>query len=108
YVVRIANIDAYDLQAGRGETPKLMPKARSRMTAHRVTWLGAAMSPTHAVPAAQRGEAPTPSATGATSPVRLRPMEVDGFEVMSYRGIPVRQVDAIVNTEARVVNETGS
>ncbi len=26
-------------------------------------------------------------------------MEVDGFEVMSYRGIPVRQVDALTNSE---------
>jgi hypothetical protein len=40
--------------------------------------------------------------TTRESYVRLRPTEIDGFEVMSYRGIPIRQVDAILNTEAVV------
>jgi hypothetical protein len=28
---------------------------------------------------------------------------VEGKEVMTYRGIPIRETDAIINTEARVV-----
>ena len=44
----------------------------------------------------------TPTTGTSASFVRLRPQEVDGFEVMSYRGFPVRQVDAILNTEAAI------
>lgn len=33
---------------------------------------------------------------------RLRPREVEGKEVMTYRGLPIRQVDQIVNTEAQI------
>lgn len=42
--------------------------------------------------------------SGATDNfVRLVPREVEGREVLTYRGMPLRQVDQIVNTEARVV-----
>ena len=34
--------------------------------------------------------------------VRLKPMEVEGMEVDTYRGMKISQVDQIVNTEARV------
>jgi hypothetical protein len=34
---------------------------------------------------------------------RLRHMEVEGKEVLAYRGIPIRDTDALLNTEARVV-----
>ncbi len=34
--------------------------------------------------------------------VRLKPMEIDGKEVLSYRGMPIRETDALLNTEARV------
>ena len=44
----------------------------------------------------------TPTTGTTASFVRLQPTEVDGFEVMSYRGIPVRQVDAILNNEAQI------
>lgn len=35
--------------------------------------------------------------------VRLTPMQIEGKEVMTYRGIPIRETDALINTEARVV-----
>jgi hypothetical protein len=35
--------------------------------------------------------------------VRLRHMEIEGKEVTTYRGIPIRETDALINTEARVV-----
>lgn len=35
--------------------------------------------------------------------IRLKPMEIQGEEVMTYRGIPIRETDALLNTEARVV-----
>lgn len=34
--------------------------------------------------------------------VRLTPREVEGREVLTYRGLPLRQVDQLVNTEARI------
>ena len=33
---------------------------------------------------------------------RLRPMEIQGEEVLTYRGIPIRETDAITNAEALV------
>jgi hypothetical protein len=35
--------------------------------------------------------------------VRLKPMEIEGKEVMTYRGIPIRETDALINAEARVI-----
>ena len=34
---------------------------------------------------------------------RLKPMEIQGEEVLTYRGIPIRETDALLSTEARVV-----
>jgi len=39
---------------------------------------------------------------GSDSFVRLRPMEIEGKEVLTYRGIPIRETDALLNTEAVV------
>lgn len=38
----------------------------------------------------------------ADSFVRLRPMELMGQEIMSWRGIPIRETDALLNTEAAI------
>ncbi len=35
--------------------------------------------------------------------VRLTRKEIEGEEVLTYRGIPLRESDALLNTEARVV-----
>ena len=43
------------------------------------------------------------NAGASDSFIRLRPMEIEGKEVMTYRGIPIRETDAIINTEAQVV-----
>jgi len=34
--------------------------------------------------------------------VRLTPMEIQGEEVMTWRGIPIRETDALVTNEALV------
>lgn len=34
---------------------------------------------------------------------RLKPTEIEGKEVLAYRGVPLRETDALLNTEARVV-----
>lgn len=35
--------------------------------------------------------------------IRLRPTEVEGREVMTWRGMPIRETDALIEAEARVV-----
>jgi hypothetical protein len=34
--------------------------------------------------------------------VRLKPMDIQGQEVLSWRGIPIRETDALLNTEAAI------
>lgn len=107
YVVRIANIDVSNLAAGSVDIYKYMRQAFWRLKSHRVTGGRMAIYCNSDVLEALDADS-TPTTSTSESFVRLRPMEVDGFEVMSYRGIPVRQCDAIIKTEARVINETGS
>lgn len=107
YVSRVANIDVSDLQAGTVDIYKWMRKAFWKIKQHRLPGTRMAIyCNADVLEALDADSTPTTSTiTGGTtreSYVRLRPTEVDGFEVMSYRGIPVRQVDAILNTEAQV------
>ena len=107
YVARVANIDVSDLQAGTVDIYKWMRKAFWKIKQHRLPGTRMAIyCNADVLEALDADSTPTTSTiTGGTtreSYVRLRPTEVDGFEVMSYRGIPVRQVDAILNTEAQV------
>ena len=39
---------------------------------------------------------------GSDNFVRLKSEELEGKEVLTYRGIPIRETDAIVNTEAQI------
>lgn len=101
YVVRIANIDTSDLVAGTTDIYKLMRQGFYRLHQRKVTGGRAAIYCNRDVlEALDAGSTPTSSTS--TSFVRLSPMEVDGREVMGYRGIPVRECDAILNTEALV------
>jgi len=107
YVSRVANIDASDLAAGSVDIYALMRKAFWKLKSHRVS--GGRMAiycNSDVLEALDADSTPTTgtitAGTTRESYVRLSPTEVDGFEVMSYRGIPVRQVDAITNTEAVV------
>lgn len=104
YVARIANIDVDSLQAGNVDIYKYMRQAFWKLRSHRVEGGSLAIyCNSDVLEALDAQSTPTTSTGSANTPVRLRPQEVDGFEVMTYRGIPVRQVDAIVNTEDRVV-----
>jgi hypothetical protein len=102
-VVRIANIDVSDLQAGSVDIYKFLRQGFWKWKKHRVRSEGAKMAiycNSDVLEALDADTTPTSSTTA--SYVRLKPTEVDGQEVMGYRGIPVRQVDAILNTEAQV------
>jgi hypothetical protein len=101
YVSRIANIDLSDMQAGTVDLYGLMRKAYYALQSRRVPHGRQAIYCNTDVLEALDGLA---SNAGASDNfIRLRPMEIQGKEVMTYRGIPIRETDAIHNAEAQVV-----
>ena len=100
-VARVANIDASDLAAGSVDIYKFMRQAFWKLKKHRVSGGRMAIYCNADVLEALDADS-TPTTSTSASFVRLSPSEVDGQEVMSYRGIPVRQVDAILNNEAQI------
>lgn len=106
-VSRIANIDVSDLRAGSVDLYALMRKAYYKLHRRRQTKVADQKSFGRTVIYANRDalEALDGLAVNQGSSdnfTRLRPMEVEGKEVMSYRGIPIRETDALLNTESEV------
>ncbi len=107
-ISRVANVDLSDLQAGTVDLYTLMRKAYYKLQRRRQEKVAEGGTPGRTVIYANRDaiEALDGLATNGGSTdsfVRLRPMELEGKEVMSYRGIPIRETDALLNTEARIV-----
>lgn len=107
-MTRIANIDVSDMNAGSVDLYALLRKAYWKMHTRRVAKVHDQSAPGRVAIYANRDvcEALDGLATnaGATDNfVRLTPMELEGKEVMGYRGFPLRETDALLNTEARVV-----
>lgn len=106
YVVRIANIDASELAAGNVDIYKWMRKAYWR---HQGRRQGAIQGRTAIYANADVLEAldglSTNHGGGSVDYTFLRvvPREIEGKEVLTYRGWPLRETDALLNTEARVV-----
>lgn len=101
FVSRIANIDVSNLQAGSVDIYKFMRQAFWKIKKHRLANARYAIYANADVLEALDADS-TPTTSTSASFVRLRPTEVDGAEVMSYRGFPLRQVDAILNTESQI------
>ena len=115
-VARIANIDVSNLAAGSVDIYKFMRNAYYKIHGIRTVDSGTsrpgggmdgnfAMGRTVIYCNKEVFEALDAFGTndGASDNfVRLRPRELDGKEVMTYRGMPIRQVDQIVNTEAQI------
>lgn len=105
YVSRIANIQ---VGAGTGQiTPAtILPLMRAmfwKIKNHRLTDGNAAIYCNADIcEILDAACTPTSATDNATSYVRVTPDTVTGKEVMTYRGIPVRQVDALIKTEAVV------
>lgn len=97
YVSRIANIDVSLALAGSTQLYDFMRSAYYNLQQRRITGGRAAiycntnMLEVLDMLSVNQG--------GSDSQVRLRPGELDGKEVQMYRGIPVRECDAILNTE---------
>jgi hypothetical protein len=106
-IVRIANIDVSDLAAGSVDLYKYMRQAYWRLHNRRVSKVQDQKSPGRIAIYANRDVCEALDALGTNdgssdSFIRLRPSEIQGKEVMTYRGFPLRETDAILNTEAEV------
>jgi hypothetical protein len=102
YVVRIANIDVSDMAAGTVLLYKFMAQAYYALWNRRKATGKIVIYANRTVLAYldQLGV----NAGVADNFIRITTaMDVQGKEVKSYRGIPIRETDAIVNTEARVL-----
>lgn len=100
YVARICNIDVSDMQAGTVKLYDFMRKAYYRLQQRRVAGGNMAIYCNRDVLEAL--DALGTNAGASDNFVRLKPMEIEGKEVMTYRGIPIREVDALINTEELV------
>ena len=101
YVSRIANIDVSDMQAGSVDLYKFLRKAFYALYQRRTPNGNAAIYCNTDVMEALDALATNNGTTDNF--VRLTRMEIEGEEVLAYRGIPIREVDAINNNESRVV-----
>lgn len=117
YNVRIANVDIEALRNGTLDIYALMRSAYYRMHGRRLARPGAKFMPGSgdpSVPMVRTAiyantdvlEAMDVGATngrdGVDNFVRLVPKEIEGKEVLTYRGIPIRETDALINDEEEV------
>lgn len=108
YNVRIANIDVSDVIAGTVDLYKLLRQAYhkikkiSRSNPNPDAGLGGVRQVVYAN--ATIIEALDALGTNSSNAaLQLRPAELEGKEITTWRGLPVRQLDALLNTETRVV-----
>ena len=103
---RIANIDVSDVQAGTVDLYKFMRKASYKLQNRRVAKMNsdvAAQGRTVIYMNRDMIEALDALGTNAgNGALMLKPMELEGKEVLSYRGLPIRETDALINAEALV------
>nr|WP_231635541.1 hypothetical protein [Novosphingobium sp. ST904] len=110
YNVRIANIDVSDVIAGTVSINSLLRKGYYKLHGRRAYKMEregqvspgrTAIYMNKTLIEALDGEA-TNSRPGVDNFVRLKPMELFGEEVESWRGMPIREDDALINAETLV------
>ena len=101
YVSRVANIDVSLMAAGSVKLYDFLRKAYYQLQNRRVAGGKICMYCNRDVMEALDALATNAGATDSF--VRLKTVEIEGKEIMTYRGIPIRETDALLNTEARVV-----
>lgn len=102
---RVANIDVSLLQAGTTDPYALLNKLYWSLQGRRNDKVGngGMITAGRTVIYANRTFLQAlDNATTNDSKVQLRPSEVEGREIMTYRGIPMRETDALINAEALV------
>lgn len=107
YISRIANIDVSLMNAGSVDLYEFLRKAYWKLQSRRriaQTDDVEAVTPTIYAnrEVMEALDALATNAGASDNFVRLKTTEVEGQEVLAYRGIPIRETDAILNTEARV------
>lgn len=102
---RIANIDVSQLRAGNVDLYSLMTSAYWKLQGRRNKKIdnGGMISAGRTVIYANRDvlEALDRQTTNDTK-LLLRPAEIEGQEILTFRGLPIRETDAIINNEALV------
>ena len=100
YVSRVANIDVSDMAGGSVKIYDFLRKAYYKLQNRRVAGGKICMYCNRDVMEAL--DALATNAGTADAYIRLKTTEIEGKEVMTYRGIPIRETDALLNTEARI------
>lgn len=104
---RIANIDISELRAGNVDIYALMRQAYYRLHGRRMNKVREQGNEGRTVVYCNREilealDAAQTNSGASDNFSRLRPAEVEGKEVLTYRGLPLRETDALLNTEALV------
>lgn len=100
YNARIANIDISEVKAGNVKLYDFLRQAYYRLQNWRVAGGKQAIYMNRDIVEALDAEATNAGANDNF--VRLTRKEVEGKEIIDYRGIPIRVTDAILNTETAV------
>ena len=100
YVSRIANIDVSLMQAGSVALYTFMRKAYYKLQSRRVAGGKLAIYCNRDV--MESLDALATNGGASDNFVRLTRMEIEGEQVLTYRGVPIKETDAITNAEARV------
>tara|TARA_R110000803_G_scaffold4054_6_gene13894 strand:- start:7166 stop:8164 length:999 start_codon:yes stop_codon:yes gene_type:complete len=100
YNVRVANIDVSLVAAGSVPLYDYMRKAYWKLQSRRVAGGKQAIYCNRDI--MESLDALSSNAGASDSFIRLSPMEIQGKEVLTYRGIPIRETDALINAEALV------
>lgn len=101
YVARIANIDVSLAQDGSVALYDFMRNAYYKLQNRRVA--GGRLAIYMNRDMMEVLDALAHNAGASDNFIRLRPMDIEGKEVLTYRGIPIRETDSLHNAEARVV-----
>lgn len=107
-VSRVANVDVSALAAGSVDIYDYMRKAYYKLHGRRASKVRDQDANGHTVIYCNTDVLEALDALGTNGGssdnfIRLHPMEIAGKEVLSYRGMPIRETDALLNTETRIV-----
>lgn len=107
-VSRVANIDVSNMQAGTVELYNFLRAAYYKMKSRRTMKVMDQKAPGRTAIYCNRDvlqalDALASNAGTTDNFTRLKYGEIEGREVLTYRGIPIRETDAILATEARIV-----
>ena len=101
YNCRIANIDVSDMQSGSVDLYKLLTTGYYRLQSRRVAG-GKTVIYCNRTVLESLDNLATGAGSAANAKLQLRKEEIQGKEVVSWRGIPIRETDALLNSEALV------